>query len=507
MPLPVWFTVLVGICFFQSLGGVALFDLDEGAFTAASFEMLLRQDYITTYLNGVPRFDKPILIYWLQVISVSLFGINEWGFRLPSAVAASFWMWGIYRFSAQYLNRESAIAAVLFGASSFLVVVIGRAATADALLNLFIALTMFSIYRYTVRPHPATVNWVFLWMGLGVLTKGPVAILIPLVVSFLYFALGRDLKTWLKVAFRPLPWLIFLLVVTPWYVLEYLDQGQAFINGFFLKHNLSRFSSTMEGHGGNPFYYLPILLLIFMPYTTMLGVLLTRLRVAVTDPLDRYMWLWFAFVLLFFSFSSTQLPHYLLYGASPLFVLMAKHRTSLSSRFLAYLPAILFFSVLLFLPEILKASADNSQDLYIKAVAGGIDAALGLAYRVWSGLALLATVLLLLAAKRYLSSWQGLQVLGLVQALFMTNALIPAFGQLQQEPVRNAAIKARSLDATVVMWQIRMPSFTVYRGAVTPSRVPQPGEVVFTRIDKLDQIGRHDLLYQQGGFVLARLRP
>ena len=90
-----WLFVLVGISFFMSLGGVALFDLDEGAFTAATFEMLLRHDYITTYLNGELRFDKPILIYWLQAISASLFGTNEWGFRLPSALAAACWMWVI----------------------------------------------------------------------------------------------------------------------------------------------------------------------------------------------------------------------------------------------------------------------------------------------------------------------------------------------------------------------------------------------------------------------------
>lgn len=507
IPTPIWFGIVIGICLFLSLGGVYLFDLDEGAYAVASFEMLQRHDFITPYLNDQPFFEKPILLYWLQMISASVFGINEWGFRLPSALATAFLLGAIYRFTLRYCNRETAIAAVLFSAGSFMFIVIGRAALTDALLNLFIALSMLAIIDYTHRPNPVTVRWIFVWMGLGVLTKGPIAVLIPVVVSFAGYAWNRELKSWFRVAFRPLPWLLFLVIVLPWYVLEYLAHGQAFIDDFILKHNVHRFTSTMEGHGGVLYYYLPILLFMFMPYTGMLGVLLPKVRNVLHDPLDRFLWLWFLFVLVFFSISNTQLPHYLLAGATPLFILMAKYRAALTSGLLAYLPALVFFALLLGLPDLLKPLAARSNDLYISALATGIDTAMGASYRIWTGFTLLIAVSLLLFTRRRLMPCQGLHVLALAQVFMLLYALIPAASDLQQEPVVNAARKARTLDAAVVTWQIRMPSFTIYRGQVTPERAPRAGEVVYTRIDKLEQLPDYELLYSERGIVLAKIKP
>lgn len=507
IPTPIWFGIVIGICLFLSLGGVALFDLDEGEYAAASFEMLQRHEFITPYLNAQPLFEKPILLFWLQAISASVFGINEWGFRLPSAIATAFWVGALYRFTLRHYNRETAIAAVLFSAGSFMVVVIGRAAITDALLNLFIALTMLAIFDYSRKPNPVTLRWIFVWMGLGVLTKGPIAIVIPVVVSFIWYAWQRELKSWFRVAFRPLPWLLFLVIVLPWYGLEYLEHGQAFIDDFILKHNVHRFTATMEGHGGVLYYYLPVLLFIFMPYTGMLAVLLTKVRNMLHDPLDRFLWLWFLFVLVFFSISNTQLPHYLLPGTTPLLILMAKYRTALTSGLLAYLPVMIFFALLLFLPDLLHLFTAQSNDLYIQAVATGIDTAMGTAYRIWIGFTLMLACLLLLFTRRRLMPCQGLHVLAMAQVFMMLYALLPAVSDLLQEPVRNAARKARTLDAPVVTWQIRMPSFTVYRGKVTPERAPRAGEVVYTRIDKLDQLHNYELLYNEGGIVLAKIKP
>lgn len=87
--LPLSWLGLAVLCgFFFNLGAVPLFDLDEGAFSEATREMLLRQDFLSIYLNGQPRFDKPILFHWVQTLSVGALGPTEWGFRLPSAVAA-----------------------------------------------------------------------------------------------------------------------------------------------------------------------------------------------------------------------------------------------------------------------------------------------------------------------------------------------------------------------------------------------------------------------------------
>ena len=326
----------LALCFFLGLGSLPLFDLDEGAFAEATREMLASGDFITTYLNGEPRFDKPILIYWLQALAVAVIGVDEWAFRLPSALAACAWMVAVYRFGREFLDETTGLLAALVGMTSAAVVVIGRAATADALLNLWLAVTLLTMYRYHQRPDRRLVLLTYLFMGLGFLTKGPVAVAIPGAVSLLFFASTGHWRAWLRAVLTPPGWLVFLAVAGPWYVMEYLDQGQAFIDGFFLKHNVGRFSDTMESHGGTLYYYLLATPLVVLPWTGLLLAVVPTLRRVLADPLDRFLWIWFGLVFLLFSLSGTQLPHYILYGATPLFLLMARHRARLRSRWLAF---------------------------------------------------------------------------------------------------------------------------------------------------------------------------
>ena len=139
---------LIFISFFAPLGWTPLFDLDEGAFSEATREMLKSGDYITTYLNGNLRFDKPILIYWLQLISIKTFGISEFSLRLPSAIASTIWAYLIYNFTKLYFDKTKAFYVVIFFVSALQINMIAKAAIADALLNMFITATMFSIYKF-----------------------------------------------------------------------------------------------------------------------------------------------------------------------------------------------------------------------------------------------------------------------------------------------------------------------------------------------------------------------
>jgi len=200
------------LCFAYNLGAPPLFDLDEGAFSAATWEMLQRGDFITTYLNGELRFDKPILIYWLQAASVSVLGLNEWALRLPSALAASLWVLAVYGFARRNIDETTGLSAAFIAAMAAGVLVIGRAATADALLNLFIALTLLDIIRYFHAPGFVLRNRIYVWIGLGLLTKGPIAILVPLAVSFCYVALQRRWRDWFRALLNPLGWMIMLVI-------------------------------------------------------------------------------------------------------------------------------------------------------------------------------------------------------------------------------------------------------------------------------------------------------
>ncbi len=500
-----WLLPLLGLCFFWQLGAVPLFDLDEGAFSAATWEMLQRGDFVTPWLNGAPRFDKPILIYWLQAASVTAFGLHEWALRLPSALAASGWVLAVWAFTAPRGGARAALLAALFTACAAGVLVIGRAATADALLNLWLALALLDLYRHFERPARPLRLRVFLWIGLAVLTKGPIGLLIPLAVSLPFHLLEGRGRDWLRAASDPLGWAVLLAVALPWYVAEYLAQGQAFIDGFFLRHNLSRFADTMEGHGGVLYYYAFAMLPLLMPWSGAVVALLARAPALWrSGPLARYGLLWFGFVFAFFSLSRTQLPHYLLYGCTPLFVLLALHRERLGPRWLvAGLPLLLALALLL-LPEIVAWQAPRADNAYVQGVLARAQALLGWPYRLWAALPVAVLAAGLVLPRRRLDGW--LAAAGLANALFLVQGLLPTLGAVQQAPVRAAARLSRTLDAPVVMYRIHMPSFVLYRQAVTPARRPRPGEVVFPRADRFDELGPLDVLYRAGGIVLARKR-
>src|SRR5947199_1263766 len=107
--------------FYWMLGAAPLFDVDEGAFSQATLEMFQRGDFLSTYLNGEPRYDKPILVYWLQAASVALFGVREWAFRLPSALCATGWAWLTYAFVKRSYGMERALLAAALLATSLAV--------------------------------------------------------------------------------------------------------------------------------------------------------------------------------------------------------------------------------------------------------------------------------------------------------------------------------------------------------------------------------------------------
>ena len=523
MTSPVLLILVVVLSFFWQLGAMPLYDLDEGAFTEATREMLASGNYITPHRDGEPRYDKPVLIYWLQAASTQTVGFDEFGLRLPSALAASVWVLALWFFVRGRLDAPTATVAGLALALSLQVSLIGKAAVADALLNLFIALTFFEIYRYWLaldfKSGRRFVLRAYLWMGLGFLTKGPVAVFFPVVVSLLFVlssirwskASALALWYWLRAAVYPLGWLIFLLVAGPWYLAIYLDDGAGFFKSFFLQHNLGRFEGAMHDHGGFPGYYLVMLLVILLPFTGWMLSLFKRYRSAWLDPLDRFLWIWFLVVLVFFSFSGTQLPHYLLYGATPLFILMARHREALTNRWLAFVPPLVFFGLLLVLPFVLDVAMVVSSRPYDVILFEEARHAITLEYGIAALCGLLLTALMLRWSSPPL--WQRLVLVGLVQTLVVYGEVAPRVLDTLQAPVKEAALIAKQTQLPTVVYRTSMPSFSVYREAITPNRAPQPGELVFLRVDKLEPLTQEhpelslELLYHRGHVALLRAKP
>ncbi len=496
--------------FWSNLGSVPLFDLDEGAFSQATLEMIDSGNYLSTTLNGEPRYDKPILIYWLQGAAVKAFGFGEFAFRLPSALCASAWLFAVYGFTwGQTKERRAALLAAGSLGLGLMSSVIGHAAIADALLDLLIALSLFDIYRHWQAPKLRTLLRVYLWMGLGFLAKGPVAVALPLAVSLAFYAWQRQPLQWLKAVLNPLGWLVFAAVVLPWAYALYLQDNGAFFRHFLLEHNLGRYQNTLQGHGGQPWYYLLWLPLIVMPFTALLPAALLRARRP--DPLDGFLLLWFLAVFVFFSFSGTQLPHYLLYGCTPLFVLFGRGWRETPGRGWVLLPGLLLVLVLAALPWALPLIHVPEGRVYeggILALAAG---SIGWTYYALSATALL--ILLVLLLRRGFQPWRAVLGAGLALQALVWFGVVPILAAAQQAPVREAALRARDLNLPVVSYHTFLPSFSVYRGAVTPNRTPQPGELVFVRLDRLQdlqqELGKDVVLipeFQRGGVALL-LRP
>jgi len=534
--------VLIGLFF--RLGTVPLFDVDEGAFSEATREMLARGDYVSTWLNGQPRFDKPILIYWLQAASVTLFGADEFALRLPSALAATAWVAAIAVFARERFDavagRGTGYAAAFIAATTAGITVIGRGAIADALLNFFLALAMFDTMRYAADGQPRQRRRVFLWIGLGLLTKGPVALLVPAAAACLGFALQGRIGVWWRALRDPVGWAILLAVAAPWYVLEYARRGDAFVAGFFMRHNVERFMAPLQGHGGGLLYYLPALLLILLPWSGLFLAMLPGLwrrrpgregggaaaanagsvasvakAAGVTNAAgsgkaaeaagDAFLWSWFLFVFVFFSLASTKLPHYLLYGVTPLFILMARQRLAPYPQWLVLAPPLLMLAAVAALPYALERLAPGIGNAYVREALGRTGV-FGAGWR--AAAALLLGLALGMALWRTAPLWPRLAATGLLCTGALGGLLLPAVGELQQGPVKEAALLARREGWDVHRWRIDVPSFSVYRAAVTPATpMPQPGQVILTRSSALAAPGLADarILYRKGGIVLLRM--
>ena len=487
----------------MNLGGWPLFDVDEGAFSGATTEMLINGNYVSTFIYGAPRFDKPILIYWLQGLSVTLFGHNEWAFRLPSAVAATLWVWVIYAFAKPRLSETKALVVAALLCLNLACWGIAHFASADALLNLFLALAFVDMYRYWEQPESQMLRRVYVWIGLGLLTKGPVAVLVPLVSGLLFFASTSRLGEYLRALINPGGWALLLLIAAPWYVAIYLQQGQAFVDGFILKHNVARFTETFEGHGGNVFYYVPVLLLMLLPFTGLFLQLLRKRPLVTVEPLERYCWLTFGFVFLFFSLSGTQLPHYLLYGISPLLLLMANQIEHLRARSLVVLPAVLLPVFFVVLPELLGYAASQVDDAQQRLMLASAPEHASFVYRVLCAGGLLAVLLVTL--NKRLDLWQRLVGAGVLQTFILAWAVVPLLGQIQQQPIKDAAAIAKTLSAPLVLWKAHLPSFVTYTQRPVSRRTPQAGDVVLTRIQHQEALPPHQLLFSQNGIVLAHI--
>jgi 4-amino-4-deoxy-L-arabinose transferase-like glycosyltransferase len=496
--------LLVGIwlVFFLRLGTPPLFDWDEGAFGEATREMLTSGDWISITLNGSPRYDKPVLIHWLQAASVILLGSNEFSFRLPSALAASAWVMMIYGFGRTFFNHRVGWFAAWMAIASLPVCLIGRAATADAWLNLLLTASMYSALRFHRDEKKRWLYVTFAFSAFGFLTKGPIAMLVPFAVTLIHCISLRRTDVWLRGVFSPVGILIFMVIALPWYALRTAEEGRAFIDGFFLLHNVGRFQGPMQGHAGSLLYYVPIVLLAVFPFTAIAIGVLIRFGAYWQDQTSRFLLLWFLFVVSFFSLSGTKLPHYVLYGLPGLFLLMARELEFFRFYRWVFGPAVVIFGLFIFLPEILAVAVSKINNPLQEALWIGADLSFPFTYRVW--LVFVVVFCFSMIFRFWLPAKTVMLAIGLVLPFTVGFWVVPKVGAIQQQPIKQAAQMVRQNNWSAVRRDLHLPSFSVYAEQVIRKRSLQSGEVALVLYSEHVADSGYDVVFRERGIALLR---
>ncbi len=302
-----------------NLGGPSLWDIDEGNNAECAHEMYESGNFIVPSFNYKLRVDKPVLLYWLQASTYRVFGTNEFSARLPSALASLLSLFVVYELGLRFFERSAALLAGLILASSIAFCAAAHFANPDALLNLCILLTMWCSWEHYTRQ-----GWWLLGAGaacgLGMLAKGPVAVVLPMATTLLYLLVRRELRRCLDPRFLGAA-LVFVLIAAPWYVWVGLETKGEWLAGFFWKHNIERAVGVMENHSGPFFYYVLVLLAGLAPWSIFLGPTVWHAFAnakgqqgisSLRDGGTRFLLCWVFVWLLFFTCVRTKLPNYIL---------------------------------------------------------------------------------------------------------------------------------------------------------------------------------------------------
>lgn len=323
----VWLTLIAvpAILLYPNLS-FHLLDPDEGRYAEIPREMLARGDWVVPHLQGQPYLDKPPLLYWLVMLSFQAFGVSAGAARLVPALAVHLTIIVTYTLGRRVVGDRPAFRGALLLSLMPAMVGMGRLLILDGLLTLWTTLGLYGAFL-AVR-HPAIGSQRVYWAlgavacGLGVLTKGPVAIILLMVPLFAYRWLHPQLT-------RPISWkllagflAIVILINLPWYVLICIRRPE-FAGYFFWQHNLQRFLSPFD-HLEPFWYYIPILLGGLLPAAFWLipaGRFLLSDEPAAAQrrsPELAYCLLAGGWCVLFFSLSGSKLPTYILPAFPPM---------------------------------------------------------------------------------------------------------------------------------------------------------------------------------------------
>lgn len=350
---------------------------DEPRYAEVAREMFERGDWITPTLGGFNWFEKPPLLYWLEIAAYKVFGISEFAARLGPALfglgtVLSLWILGrfyadtgISHFKGQISKTENqrpktdfANWLALIAASTLGIFVFAHGASFDIIVTFPLTAAMVSFYVFdrrssrkapvdttpgtdTRRREILSLVLFYFFIGVAVLAKGLIGIVFPYAIVAFYYLLSRRMPTARFLASLFWGTLLATAVAATWYLPMYLKHGWPFIDEFFIQHHFQRFTTNKYQHP-QPFYFffwvLPLMTLPWLPF--FIGGIWKSIRdffhrrVARTQredeslafyssPLLLFSFAWLVVPLVFFSFSGSKLPGYILPAVPPAIVIAA----------------------------------------------------------------------------------------------------------------------------------------------------------------------------------------
>ena len=339
--------IICGILFTYHLGSALPIIESEKFYFQSVKEMFARHDWITPYYQGRFRFQKPILFYWLVSLSYLAFDINNFGVRFPSAIFGIFTVIFTFNIGRKLFDRKTGALAAGILATTAIFFMYSRYASPDMALTFFVT---YSIYLFlkgskSTEEKKGFFTLFFIVLGLGTMNKGYVGFLLPLIIIFFYIISTKKWKL-LKTMNFPMGLFIILAIGLPWYLVMYKLHGEKYVEHILIRETMMRVFYAPDNEVGlmflknyckRFFYYIPILLGWFAPYSLFLpGAIIDsfKSRKTYSREKDSYklMLSFFFGIFVFFTLISVKEYHYMLPIAPACALIIARYLVNLQER-------------------------------------------------------------------------------------------------------------------------------------------------------------------------------
>jgi 4-amino-4-deoxy-L-arabinose transferase-like glycosyltransferase len=503
--------------YFIDLNGSAIWDANEAFYVETPREMIQRGDFVSPTFNYLPRLNKPVLSYWIVAAFYRIFGVSVGVQRLPIALGALTMILTAFLLAKAGADppagdggRGTATESAFWAAAGLAVaprlMMFGRRIFIDIYISMFMALTLLFFALAERYPERRRLFLLLMYasVGLGMLTKGPVAAALPALVFAIYLVVHGELGR-LREMMIPAGIIVVLAIVVPWYAALYHRYGWTYITSFFVGENIARYT---EGIGvetrRGPLFYIPVVFSDSFPWSLCLfgaaGLWLAEWRAergfvgagiggrGLKTPPHRHetppgkqgpadadenaarlalrvrtlLWLWVVGIVAFFTFSAAKQDLYIF----PIVPAVA----ALAGLFVAREAADgtparpLSLRITAAVIGLLLAVA-GAGTLYIFQAAGKVYALDGAAF-VGAAAAIGGTVALVLALANRARAALAVVLLSLITLNWaFVIRVLPSFERYKPVPPLSAAIRERVADGDVVAhYNVALPSMVYYLG-------------------------------------------